>query len=107
MKVLSGYITYDPITEEEKAIRLLKSKKAKQAKAQKELEAAQLAAQQEPPKVQEATKKVRKSKTATASGTKKAVEQASVPDEVVEKTVAKKKSTRTRAKKAVPAAEEA
>ena len=100
MKGLGRYIIYDPITKKEKSILSLDRKKAREAKVLKELDT-----QQESPK--EATKKKRKSKAAAVSGTEKLVEKASIPDEVADKTIAKKKSTRTRAKKASPVTEEA
>jgi hypothetical protein len=105
MKGLGRYITYDPITKKEKSILSLDRKKAREAKVLKELDSAQQATQQESPK--EATKKQRKSKAAAVSGTEKLVEKASIPDEVADKTIAKKKSTRARAKKASPVTEEA
>lgn len=113
MKGLKGHLIYDPMTEQEKASLGIKAKKAREAKAQKKLEAAQQTAnefiKEETQKVEnrkEAAKKTKKSK-ATVSEAEELVKQDSAVEVVSEKAVAKKKTTRTRAKKAVPAAEEA
>ena len=112
---MKDLLIYDPLTEEEKkAIRAISAQKSKEARALKKLEAAQQTAgelltneTQKAENQKETAKKTKKSK-ATLSETKEVVKQTSAAEkDVSEKTVAKKKTTRTRAKKQVPAAEEA